>query len=89
MLFQFLFDVAVAADRKGKSWVRCSGTKGGHVADSIVHRYDFEVGFLTPNSAEEDSNHRIKAANRRLRQLGIGRIPSHAQRVTVHEVGAV
>lgn len=82
MLFRFPFDVAVAAGRKVQSWVRCSGTKEGHVADSIVHRYDFEVGFSTPSSAEEDSNPQIKAANRRLRQLGIGQIPSHAQRVT-------
>ena len=82
MLFRLPIQLAATAGRKAVGYVRCSGTVEGHVADSAVHRYEYEVGFLTASRTEEDSNPAIKNANRLIRQLGIGPIKSHDQRVT-------
>jgi len=82
MLFRMLAPLQMAAGRVASLWNRCRGTTNGHSADSYVHRYQYDVGFLQSDSSEEASNPGIARSRRRLRQLGIGAIASHPLRVT-------
>jgi hypothetical protein len=82
MLFRLLTPMYLAAQRVVQHFSRCSGREPDHMADSYVHRYHYEVGFLADDDAEERANAEIQAARRRTRQLGIGQIKSHDQRVT-------
>merc|ERR1712166_1369731 len=83
MLFRVASVITLGlADRVVEKWTRCTGKTDKHVADSYVHRYHYEVGFLQDDHAEEAANPGIAAARRRTRQLGLGKIKSHPDRVT-------
>ena len=85
MLFRVASVITLGlSDRVVEEWTRCTGKTDKHVADSYVHRYHYEVGFLQDDHAEEAENPGLAAARRRTRQLGLGKIKSHPDRVTRH-----
>ena len=76
----------------GKEWMQhrildggrykaCHGTVSGHIADSISHRYDREVGFERPNQEAIRQDVRM-ARFYEQRPAGPEKTKSHEQRVT-------
>ena len=62
------------------TYVRCEGTDVGHVADSVVHRFDREIGFLSKNQAAIDADELVRSTYEALRNDPAKTI-SHEQRV--------